>query len=362
MFVCLLEFDRRQSFLLTLDTEEGSPHLIRLSHIYQDVLKLYANFNLLVHEDPFRVAFDDEEAIDTGGVSRDMFSGFWKAAFDNYFDGSGSLVPATNPDIDISALPLIGTILSHGYISCGFLPVHISFPILAAILLGPTIEIGDAILCENFITHLSQYDASTLRDVFQELGEKSFSSQMHSRLESLLSNYGNWKKPSPTNLKTLVSGVARHHFLVKPLAHLMAMNRGVPVEHRVFWSDVNLDSFMNVYLRCNATAASALRIIEEPMLLNAAEEAVFQFLRAYIGDMKNGEVRDFLRFVTGSSALVVDAIKIAFNGLSGLARRPIAHTCSGILELPTSYATLREFSQEFNALLSSELSWVMNSY
>ena len=77
--------------------------------------------------------------------------------------------------------------------------------------------------------------------------------------------------------------------------------------------------------------------------------------------MRNAEVRNFLRFVTGSSALVVDEIKVTFNGLSGLCRRPIAHTCSCTLELPASYSTYLEFAQEFDAILTSELSWIMDA-
>lgn len=77
--------------------------------------------------------------------------------------------------------------------------------------------------------------------------------------------------------------------------------------------------------------------------------------------MHNAEVQDFLRFVTGSSALVVDEIKVTFNGLSGLTRRPITHTCSSTLELPVSYATYLEFAEEFDSILTNELSWIMDA-
>ena len=69
----------------------------------------------------------------------------------NFFDGSGSVVPASHPTIDMSVFPMLGKILSHGYIACGFLPVHISFPVIAAVLLGPDVQISDTILCRSFI-------------------------------------------------------------------------------------------------------------------------------------------------------------------------------------------------------------------
>ncbi len=342
-------------------SEQGSPHLIRRDEIYSDVLKIYEDFSQIVYEFPFRVAFDDENALDTGGVTRDMFSGFWKSVFDKFFDGAGSLVPATHPNVDMSALPVIGTILSHGYIVSGFLPIHVSFPVLAAILLGPTVALEDSLLCESFINHLNYHDACILKEAFRERGEKKFSPEVHSRVLSLLAGFNSRKVPSPENLKFIVTSIARHEFLVKPLGAIYAIKGGIPVQHRRFWEDLKIDSFLQVYLRATATASRVLGIIKEPPLLDAAQSMVYGYLQQYVGNMKDGEVRNFLRFVTGSSALIVDDIKITFNGLSGLSRRPIAHTCSSILELPTAYETFVEFSKEFDALLSSELSWIMDA-
>ena len=55
------------------------------------------------------------------------------------------------------------------------------------------------------------------------------------------------------------------------------------------------------------------------------------------------DVQAFLRFVTGSSVCGSEAIAIQFNVLSRLGRRPIAHTCSNLLELPSAYTSYHEF-------------------
>ena len=340
--------------------EHGSPHLISRSNIYNDVLKLYSNFDRLANEYPFHIAFNDEEALDTGGVSRDMFSGFWKSTCDRFFDGSGSLVPATHPNVDMGALPIIGTVLSHGYIVSGFLPVQVSFPVIAAILLGPTITIEDSLLIKSFIGHLNYYDASILKEAFLERG-REFSPQIASRIFALLSGYDSRKVPSPGNLKSTLLCIARHEFLVKPLGAIYAMHSGIPGKHKAFWKDMKLECFLKIYLRASASVSSVLGIIKEPPLMDPSQSVVYGYLQKYVGNMKNSEVRDFLRFVTGSSALIVDEISVTFNGLSGFSRRPIAHTCSSMLELSTTYETLNEFSQEFDTLLSSELSWIMDA-
>lgn len=43
--------------------------MFSLNHIYSDVLELYGDFNTIVNVFPFRVSFDDEHVVDSGGVA-----------------------------------------------------------------------------------------------------------------------------------------------------------------------------------------------------------------------------------------------------------------------------------------------------
>lgn len=111
-----------------------------------------------------------------------------------------------------------------------------------------------------------------------------------------------------------------------------------------------------------ASPEKVLEKIVEPDFSNANEERVFGYLQQYIGEMKVDESKRFLRFVTGSSVVTVSNISISFNALTGLARRPTAHTCSNLLELPHTYNTFLEFAEEFSVLLANEeFCWSMNS-
>ena len=76
--------------------------------------------------------------------------------------------------------------------------------------------------------------------------------------------------------------------------------------------------------------------------------------------MKQHELTRFLRFVTGSSVLINEGIKVVFNNLTGAARRPISHTCSCSLELPLSYTTCTfpEFEAEFTKVLLDD-AWLL---
>ena len=60
--------------------------------------------------------------------------------------------------------PTLGTVMSHGYLACGILPVRLAFPVLAMSLLGPSVEIPDEILMESFVDYMVFYEANILRD------------------------------------------------------------------------------------------------------------------------------------------------------------------------------------------------------
>ena len=79
-----------------------------------------------------------EKAVDTGGMSRDIFSVFWECAYPKEIDGGDILLPASHPGVDMQDMVMLGTILSHGFLSCGYLPIRLAFPALCLTVLGPT--------------------------------------------------------------------------------------------------------------------------------------------------------------------------------------------------------------------------------
>jgi len=55
-------------------------------------------------------------------------------------------------------------------------------------------------------------------------------------------------------------------------------------------------------------------------------------------------------------------MEVQFNMLTGIARRPIAHTCSNLLELPATYSSYSDFVKEFKLVLSDETyAWFMDA-
>ena len=184
---------------------------------------------------------------------------------------------------------------------------------------------------------------------------------MSSDLVTMLSKFSCRQMPSPLNFKSILADIARHEFLVKSLGALYSLNGGIPDSHRKFWNEVTIERFLCVYYALHATAAKVLKVIKEPEFMDPSQSRIFGYLTQFIGNMKVDKVKRFLRFVTGSSALVVKEISVGFNTLSGLNRRPIAHTCASSIQLSTSYTTCVEFCEELEAVLTNEYSWIMDS-
>ena len=179
-----------------IDTHHGLPRAVRRENIYMDVLKMYQeNMEEILGEFPFRVKYENVKAIDTGGVCRDMFSSFWEEAYLQHFDGERLLVPSVRPGIDMSKFKLLGTTLAHGFM-CGFLPVRIAFPVIAAVVLGPDIKIPDTILIESFVDFLASHESAILLDAIVHVQtNQSLTSSMKLKLGNLLSRFGCTEMP-----------------------------------------------------------------------------------------------------------------------------------------------------------------------
>ncbi len=149
--------DTRQKFISdSVDTRPGLERRFRRDSVYEDVIDMYKDdLEEILRDFPFRVRCVNELAVDTGGVCRDLFSAFWQESYVKDFDGEKLLVPAVRPNIDMVGLRLLGTILSHGFMVCGFLPIRIAFPVVAVVLFGLETKFTDGMIIDSFVDYLA---------------------------------------------------------------------------------------------------------------------------------------------------------------------------------------------------------------
>ena len=307
--------------------------------------------------------YANEKAVDTGGVCRDMLSAFWQEAFATAFDGRNVVVPSIHPHTNMDLFVTLGTIFSHGYISCGFLPVRVAFPTIAAAIHDTNLHIPNDIMLQSFQSYLSFHESGILREALSKCdGQvKSFTRDMVFQLISILDQVGCRQTPQPSNLKQLIVQLAQHEFITKPLGAVRALHSGIPSSHHEFWKRLPIERLFVLYNALSATPKLVLEKLIEPSAMKPEEQRVFTYLTSFIGNVSQEELTCFLRFVTGSSSLTANKISVSFNNMSGIGRRPISHTCSCVLELSTNYLSYLDFSNEFQQVLRSNESWAMDA-
>ncbi len=282
-----------------------------------------------------------------------MFSAFWESAYERLFDGSTLLSPVLHANVDMTQLSTLGAILSHGFLSSGFLPLRIAFPVLFLMLCGPTAEVPSQLLVEAFIDSVSYHDSQVLKDA---LNVNQFTSETVTGLLGILSRFGCRDLPTPNGLRQQLFQMAKFEFVTKPFAAVFSIHHGIPQHHRLFWESKNVQELWRLYLALGVTASKVIELIDEPLCLTSNQSRIFGYLIQMIGNMKQDELRSFLRFVSGSSVCLSKRIAVDFNSLSGLGRRPIAHTCDCLLELPVSYTTYLDFVLGSLEMYSSPMS------
>lgn len=271
LILLTVESEREKFAIGSLDTHQGLPHSIRREHMFEDVIDLYGNkITMILKEYPFRIKYTDEEAVDTGGVCRDLFSAFCEKAYDVSFDGAGVLVLAVHPHVDMALFPLLGAIFSHGFISSGFMPVRLSFPTVLALVVGTSVNIPESMLITSFELFLSSHERSVLRDALSECDRQvvSFTDDRVSQLVSIFGRYSCRQIPNPQNIQCLILQVAQHEFMTKPLRALNYLHSGVPIVHLAFWKRFSIEKLFALYNALKASPKQVLNRLAEPFAMS----------------------------------------------------------------------------------------------
>ena len=120
-------------------------------------------------------------------------------------------------------MEVLGRVLSYGYISSGFVPVKISFPTLAAILVTSFSEITAEMFLQSFKDYLTQVDLFTIKDAFCQ---KEYSRQLTTKLINIFSRFDCLEVPKPGNILRLCQQSCKY-CIGKPFSAIMEMKKGL---------------------------------------------------------------------------------------------------------------------------------------
>ena len=224
-----------------------------------------------------------------------MISAFWEEAYSKMFDGA-LVVPSMHPETIFANFATIGSILSHSFLACGFLPIRIAFPTLCAILLGPFTSLNEELMLSSFFDSLAIHEIGVINKALC-IKEECYPKTLQRSLINILSQYGVRMITKPSQLRKLLKNTASYEFLHKPCAAISTMHKGIPNVHAPYWSQKSAIYLYKIHSALNATPAKVLDLLKLPDFENPAEEEVFNYLQRYIGQMNSHHIRHFLRFV-----------------------------------------------------------------
>ena len=184
---CILFAAMRNDFMISIGSVCGNIKVVDRRNLFNNVISLYLEGDIL-NEYPVQIEFATEMAIDAGGVTREMFSAFWEEAYQKLFEGATLVIPLLHPKSDMGLFNTLGSIISHGYLSCGYLPVRIALPSLIKILLGSTVSIPKKFHVDALLDYLSTHDREKLKSALH--CDHSFSDKVKTDVTAILSQFG----------------------------------------------------------------------------------------------------------------------------------------------------------------------------
>ena len=307
------------------------------------------------------MTFDDETGLDFGGLTQELFSTFWEAVWDKYFEGETAKVPFVPPQSianSKAAFNAIGRVLTHGWVLTKQIPILFCEASLIAAIHGQD-KVTDDILLRSFRFYISQFERDILQRVTTDDSKQPFAVHIDS-LWTMYTRFGMTCPPADSldHLNVHIIEMARSEFLFKPMVLLQWIKEGLMESHmQLVSSQLTLEKIQKLYEDLSPSNEKVLRMIKHKDVIRSNQQRVLDFLKISVGNMDEKLLAKFLRFVTASTVSPQKPIVVQFNAATGVKRAPSTYTCSSTLILPTTYSSLGEFKRELYAVLGSDESY-----
>ena len=290
------------------------------------------------------------EAGEGTGVLRDVLTEFWFQFFQSLAIDASSKVPVIRHDYQNREWKAIGRLLLYGYSKEGIFPLPLSQAFIFSCIFGEE-SISDEMLLNSFRAYISEDEKETMDHCLKNRENLTDNED----LKELLSSYKCYRLPSEETIQNVFCQLAHQELIQKPryVANCWSPILRSLKTHECFENESKLLSF---YEQLKPTPKKVIKILNASPT-NDAERNTFDHLKRYVKSL-GGNVSAFLQFTTGASVLLPGRqIELSFTQLDGLARRPIAHTCGLLLEIPSTYQCYNELVEEFSAILQEKSAW-----
>ena len=280
------------------------------------------------------------------GVTREVLTHFWREFSIALATGASEKVPSIRHDFQKLEWQSIGRIIHYGFKQANYFPIFLAKAFIGSCMYGEEAVTKESLL-ESFRSYISKDEEETLKKCLEgELDPED------DDMLDLLSSYKCYRKPSKENIKVILEELAHQELIQKPryVANTWAVELQSLKSHPKL---CDFNSLSLIYSEKKPTSKSIIKLFNvEPK--SDSERACFAHFKRYIKSLnENILAAHWLQFLTGSDIITVEKIELSFNATDGIARGIVVHTCGPTIELPSTYRTYNEFSEELTNTLKN---------
>ncbi|CAH1155552.1 unnamed protein product [Phaedon cochleariae] len=334
--------------LFGVENQEQKTLTVHRGNIFDDLIKAFEDDFFLRGNLKLELILptgEKESAEDFGGVWRDVLSEFWQTFYEKCTVGTIMKVPYIRHDFGELQWKAIAKIFLKGFILEKYLPIKIAPVFLKTCF---NLNVND----EDLINEFFNYICDTDRQVFEQ-AQKNFDEVDLDELVEIFSTYESKWNPNEDNFKQLLRDIAHKELIQKPAFVVKCFQK--EWEYKI----TNHEEILELYEKIKPSVKNCLKKIElENSNITNEQNIVFNYLKKFIKEADDTIREAFFRYCTGSN-LPIMSIKVAFVETTGINRLPIAHTCSGLLQLSSTYENFIILRSELNSILNSNI-WIMD--
>ena len=248
-------------------------------------------------------------------------------------------------------LAAIGRVLVFGFKEINYFLIGLSKAFLASCLFGKE-SIDDEFLLSSF----RFYVTSEERETFDKIRKGDCESDDDGVLE-FLGHYKTFTMPTKGNINSILSELKHQELIQRPRYVAQCW---VPVlaelkQYPEFSSPTGLDDYFSAKM---PSAKKTARMLQSQPV-NEAKSQCLDYVKKFTRSLDAPALGTFLKFTTGSD-IQPERLEVSFTSMDGYLRRPIAHTCGPLFELPRTYRSYSELVEEFTSLLREKGAWGFN--
>lgn len=362
MYLCFIKV----AVVDDLVMEEGLPHVLRLEPTVPEhqreilvrrsnILKTMVNeFDdpCILHDIVTFALIGDNGSLEMGrgaGVTREILSLFWREFSVSLAIGAAEKVPSIRHDYQKNQWLSIARVIVFGFRQENYFPIFLSKAFAISCLFGEQ-DVTTECLFDSFKAYISTDE--------QEILMKCMNGQIDMADDDvldLLSSYKCYRQPTRENINVVVEELAHQELIQKPKYIAMAWS-GELQALKSFHEFASASSLCTMYEEKKPTSKRVIKLLQ-PESSTDAERTCFDHLKRFIKSLNEVKLAGFLQFVTGSNIITVNEIKVTFNTSAGHERSIVSHTCAPVLELPSTFQTYNELSEQFSNILMISSAW-----